>query len=50
MAGTGKPQRLNESPLTAGTWFIDEPVDFSKSNVWTVKVISKGKKKKENHE
>ncbi len=40
----GKSIKLNTTPLTKGTWFIDAKADFSTANSWYVKTIINGKK------
>ncbi|MBC8053422.1 MAG: rhamnogalacturonan lyase [Sphingobacteriaceae bacterium] len=41
--GIGKAVKLNASPVTTSTNYIDEGVDSTKSNTYFVKVVSKGK-------
>ena len=42
-SGMNKPLRLNSSPLTEGTNFIDATADVSRTNSYIVKTIIKGK-------
>jgi len=41
-----KTQKLNKQPLSKETFFIDESLDTSKANTYTVRSIEKGKEQK----
>ena len=46
----GKPVKLNKKPLEAGTNYLDEKVDFSKTNTWKVLPLINGKEQEEKSE
>jgi rhamnogalacturonan endolyase len=39
----GKPTKVNEAVITSVTWFVDDKVDFQKSNEWFVRPVIDGK-------
>ncbi|HOT71757.1 MAG TPA: rhamnogalacturonan lyase [Anaerohalosphaeraceae bacterium] len=42
-SGAQEPVRLNEKPLTGGTWFLDEKADLSVANSYCVRAVIDGK-------